>query len=422
MKYDIIIIGAGPAGLMAANRASELGASVLLIEKNKQPGLKLLATGGGRCNITNYLEDYKFLATNYGKNSRFLLSAFSKFGPREVVEFFENLGIKTKIEKNNQVFPFSDKARDVLNALLVNIKKNKGEIKTEASVEKFILSKTEPKKIEKIILTGGEELSADNYILATGGRSYPLSGSTGDAYQWLKNMGHNIIKPRPGLAPIIIQEKFIKELEGLSMSNVTLTLKDNDKKINEVSGDIIFTANGLSGPASLNLSRHIYIANNNLELNIDFFPEIKNLELDKNLQTLFSEHGQKTLKNNLSTILPPKLIPVIIKLAQLGGEKKTNSLTKSERQLILALLKNLNLKIITIGGFDRAMITVGGLDIKEVDPKTMQSRIIPNLFIAGELLDIDGPTGGYNLQACWSTGYVAGDSCLLCSKELIYRD
>jgi len=422
MKYDIIIIGGGPAGLMAASRASELGASVLLLEKNKQPGIKLLTTGGGRCNITNFIEDYKLLATNYGKNSRFLLSAFSKFGPSETVEYFENLGIKTKIEKNNQVFPVSDTARDVLNVLINNIKKHQGEIQTEKIVEKIIVTKIEPKIIEKIILTSGEELSADNYIIATGGRSYPLTGSTGDAYQWLNNMGHEIVKPRPGLAPIIIQEKFIKDLEGLSMSNVTLTLKTDDREITSVTGDIIFTGVGLSGPASLNLSRSINTSNRNLKVDLDLFPEISVNELDKNLQNLFNQNRQKTIKNTLPALLPAKLIPVIIKLAFLDGEKKTDSITKINRQTLSNLLKNLSLTITAIADFNKAMITVGGLDIKDIDPKTMRSRLISNLFIAGELLDIDGPTGGFNLQACWSTGYVAGSSCLLCSKALIYRD
>ena len=413
MKYDIIIIGAGPAGLMAANRASELGTSVLLIEKNKQPGLKLLATGGGRCNITNYIDDYKILATNYKNNSRFLLSAFSKFGAKETIDFFESIGVKTKIEDNNRVFPISNRAHDVLNALVSNIKKNNGKIKTEAIVKKIVMSNDTKNKIDKIILENGEEIRANNYILATGGRSLPLSGSTGDAYQWLKNFGHTIIKPRPGLVPIILKEKFIKELEGLSLANVNLNLFSNEEKIITVTGDIIFTAIGLSGPAGLNLSRYINTALPNLKIDLDLFPETDINELDKKMQKLFSDQGQKNLKNGLLNFIPPKLIPIVLKQANLDGEKKNNLITKIERLALVNLLKHFSLSVVTIGDYDKAMITVGGLDTREVDPKTMRSRLISNLFIAGELLDIDGPTGGFNLQVCWSTGYVAGENAIL---------
>jgi len=410
MLTDVIIIGGGPAGLMAACRASELGAKLILLEKNKQLGIKLLTTGGGRCNITNYTEDYKELANYYGKNGRFLLSAFSKFGVTELLNFFKERGIETKLEKNNQIFPVSDKARDVLNVLTNYILKNKGEIKTETTVKKIVVR---DKNIEKIILTNGEELVAKNYIIATGGRSYPLTGSTGDAYQWLKNCGHDIIKPNPGLAPIILKNTFIKDLEGLSLNQVKLTLFENNQKIIDISGDIIFTATGISGPAALNLSSHVNQINNNYFINLDFFPGLTELELDKNLQNLFSTHGQKDFKNILAELLKPKIIPLIIKLGNFKENKKANSITKDERKMLINLLKHFKVTILKIESFDKAMITVGGLDLKEVDPKTMRSKLISNLFIAGELLDLDGPTGGYNLQICWSTGYVAGEEASL---------
>jgi predicted Rossmann fold flavoprotein len=412
MKYDIIIIGGGASGLMAASRACDLGAKVLLIEKNKQAGIKLLTTGGGRCNITNYIEDYKVLAANYKNNSRFLLSAFSKFGAKETVEFFKNLGIKTKIEANNRVFPVSDKARDVLNALIKDINKHKGEIKTEAIVKKIVMSYDAKNKIAKIILESGEELSANNYILTTGGRALPASGSTGDAYKWLKNLGHTVIKPRPGLTPIIVKEKFVKDLEGLSLTNVNLNLLAGDKKIINVTGDIIFTAVGLSGPAGLNLSRYIDTSIPNSKISLDIFPNIGANELEKKLQNLFDKQGLKTLKNGLLNFLPPKLIPVILQLTNLDGDKKNSLINKTERQAIINLLKHFDLSIVTIGDYDKAMITVGGLDTRGIDPKTMRSRLISNLFIAGELLDLDGPTGGFNLQLCWSTGYIAGENAI----------
>ncbi len=408
MNKDIIIIGGGPAGLMAACRASELGAKVVVLEKNKQTGIKLLTTGGGRCNITNFIENYKDLANCYGKNGRFLLSAYSKFGVTELLNFFKERGIDTKLEKNNQIFPVSDKARDVLNSLTNFIIKNKGEIKTEANVKKIVIKN---KKIEKIILNNGEEMSAKNYIIATGGRSYPLTGSTGDAYAWLKNFGHKITKLQPGLAPISLKDFFVKDLEGLSLSGVKLNLIEDNNKLITISGDIIFTANGISGPAALNLSSHIKAGSNSL-VEIDFFPEQSELELDKNLQNLFSSKGQKDFKNILSELLKPKLSPVIIKLGNFDETKKANSITKDERKALLKLLKHFSLNILKVASYDKAMITVGGLDIKEVDPKTMQSKIISNLYLAGELLDLNGPTGGYNLQMCWSTGYVAGESAL----------
>lgn len=409
MTTDIIIIGGGPAGLMAACRASELGAKVVLLEKNKQVGIKLLTTGGGRCNITNYIEDYKNLANCYGKNGRFLFSAFSKFGVTELLNFFKEQGIETKLEKNNQIFPVSDKARDVINALTRYILNNKGEIKTERNVKKIVIN---DKKIEKIILENGEELIAKKYILATGGCSYPLTGSTGDAYQWLKNFQHNIIKPKPGLAPIILKDIFIKELEGLSLSGIKLNLFEDNKKSEETTGDIIFTANGISGPAALNLSSHINLINNGSLIDLDFFPELSEAELEKYLQNLFSSKGQKDFKNILAEILKPKLVPLIIKLGGFKEDKKANSITKDERKILLKILKHFSLNVIKVSSYDKAMVTVGGLDLKEVDPKTMQSKIISNLYIAGELLDLNGPTGGYNLQICWSTGYVAGENAI----------
>ena len=274
------------------------------------------------------------------------------------------------------------------------------------------MDKNNKNKIAKIVLENQEELIANNYILATGGKSYPASGSSGDAYEWLKNIGHNIIKTRPGLTAIILKEKFIKELEGLSLNNINLSLIKDGQKINSYSGDIIFTANGISGPASLNLSRHINTSLNNLKITLDFFPDINSSELNKKLQILFNNNGQKTFKNTLSNLLAPKLIPVILKLSNINDDKQTGLIKKIEREAIVDILKNLELNILTINGFDKAMITVGGLDVKEIDPKTMCSKIISNLFIAGELLDLDGPTGGYNLQICWSTGYVAGENAV----------
>lgn len=408
-KYNVAVIGGGPAGLMAACRACELKARVVLIEKNERPGIKLSITGGGRCNITNYIENYKDLAANYNYGGRFLFSAFNKFGVKEVVDFFENNGLKIKIEKNNQVFPVSDRAQDVIKILTDKIKKRNGKILTGETVKDIVVSSD---RIEKIILASGREVIADNYIVATGGKSYPLTGSTGEAYKWLKEMGHNIISPRPSLAPIVMREKYIKDLEGSSLDNIRLCLYQDGKKIICLAGDMIFTSNGISGPAGLNLSRYIDMSAGNFKVGIDFFPKLTLVELDANLQKIFAEHGKKSLKKCLTDLVSQKLASTIINSLKLDGEKTAATIGRAERLEISGLLKDWRFSVAALGNYDKAMITAGGLDLKEVDPKTMRSKKVSNLFIAGELLDLDGPTGGYNLQICWSTGYVAGESAV----------
>ncbi len=407
MEYDVAVIGAGAAGLMAAGRAGEQGAKAILIEKNGQAGTKLLMTGGTRCNLTNYLEDPKILAANFGLASRFLIAAFSRFGPKETVDFFESRGVKTKIEDGNRVFPVSDKAQEVLKALLEYVKATGGKILTGTAVSDIVVDKG---RIKEIIMADGEKIRAANYIIATGGKSYPGTGSSGDAYRWLEKMGHKIVTPLPALVPIIVKESFIKELEGLSRSGVLLSLLQDGKKLDVSQGDILFTSSGLSGPAALNLSRFIKLPlSRSLELSLDFFPEITHEDLDDKLKGMFAG-SSKALKNNLAGMIPPRLVPILERSAGLEPDKKVNSFTKAERRKLLDRLKDFRLGIKGLAGYDRAMITAGGLDLKEVDPKTMRSKLIPNLFVAGEALDIAGPTGGFNLQACWSTGRIAGEA------------
>lgn len=415
MEYNVAVIGGGASGLMAAGRAGEQGARVVLIEKNDQLGLKLLMTGGTRCNLTNYLEAPKILAANFGEAGsprfggagRFLIAAFSRFGPKETVDFFESRGVKTKIEEGNRVFPVSDKAQEVLKALLEYVKATGGKILTGAAVSDIIIDKG---RIKEIIMADGEKIKAANYIIATGGKSYPGTGSSGDAYRWLKKMGHKIITPLPALVPIIVKDNFVKELEGLSRTGVSLSLLQDGKKISTSQGDILFTSSGLSGPAALNLSRFIkQPISRGLELSIDFFPEINDEDMDDKLKEMFTGNN-KSLRNSLAGMIPPRLVPVLERSAGLEPDKKANSFTKTERRKLIAGLKDFHLGIKDLGGYDRAMITAGGLDLKEVDPKTMRSKLIPNLFVVGEALDIAGPTGGFNLQACWSTGRIAGEA------------
>lgn len=411
MKYDVAVIGGGASGLMAAGRAGEKRAKTILIEKNSSLGVKLLMTGGTRCNLTNYLENSKILAANFGLAGRFLISALTRFGPREVVDFFNRRGVKTKMEDNNRVFPISDQAAEILGALIGYVKKSGVDIKTGAVVSDIIIDKG---KISEIILVGGAKIKATNYIIATGGQSYPQTGSTGDAYKWLKKIGHNIIAPAPALVPIIVQEDFIKELEGLSREEAILSLWQDGKKIDVSQGDILFTSFGLSGPATLNLSRLIkFPIKKGLQLAIDFFPELDINSLDEKLREIFIGTN-RTLKNSLAGIIPPRLIPPLEFLTGLDMDGKAHLVTKIERRKLGYLLKDFRLGVKGLAGYDRAMVTAGGLDLKEVDPKTMRSKIISNLFVAGEVLDIAGPTGGFNLQASWSTGRIAGEAAAKC--------
>ena len=393
--------------MMAAGHAAELGARVLLLEKNSALGIKLLMTGKGRCNITNAEDDIKKLISVYGKNGKFLHSAFNKFSNKDIVNFFESRGLKTKVEKNNKVFTISDSSKDVVDCLEKYLRENKVEIQYNSPVEKII---TTENKIDKIILKSGKEVKADKYIIATGGKSYPASGSTGDAYKWLEIMGHTIIKPKPSLSPIVVNEKFIKKLEGLSLQDVEASLWDN-RKLNSLIGDALFTSNGLSGPIILNLSKIVSAnPNKNLKIKIDFKPGLDFPGLDKSLQDELTEQKNKQLKNSLSNLLPNKLVPVIIELSGIKADKKVNEITKEERKKLVKLIKDFELNIKGVIGFEKAVITSGGVNLKEVDPKTMKSKIVENLHFAGEILDLDGPTGGYNLQVAWSTGYSAGEN------------
>ena len=406
MKYDIIVIGGGPSGMMAAAVAGQNGARVLLLEKNHNLGAKLLITGKGRCNVTNYTLKVSDLVKRYGDNGKFLFSAFNKFGPEEIISFLKKYGVSVKTEKDNRVFPRSDKALDVLNALKKFLKDSGVEIRTKAQV-KDIVKKGE--RIEKIILKDGEQLLADSFILATGGKSYPLTGSTGDGYGWLQKLGHHIVLPRPALVPMLVREKWVRELEGLSLKNVEISIYKNNKKIKSEFGEAIFTDNGLSGPIILNLSKMVgELLPENVKLKVDFKPGLDDKKLDAQLQLDFKNFANKIFKNYLAELYPSKLIPVMVKLSGIQADKKVNAISREERKNLLKLLKSFTLEIKALDSFDKAIITAGGVDLKEIDPQTMRSKIIENLYLAGEILDIDGPTGGYNLQVCWSTGNLAG--------------
>ena len=401
----VAIIGGGPAGIMAAITAARNGAEVILIEKNKQLGKKLLLTGKGRCNITNNQEDNKKIIEQFGKNGKFLFSALHQFNTGDAIKFFNDLGLATKVERGQRVFPQSDKAFDVLNVLQKELKRNKVKLLLDTKVIEFVKQNN---SIDKIVTSSGE-IIVDEYIIATGGLSYPLTGSTGDGYAWALELGHQIVKLRPSLVPILVQEWFLRELEGLSLKNVKISIFEAQKCLDSQFGEALFTSKSISGPIIIDLSKKVgELLPRILKLSIDFKPALTQNELDLRLQKDFKEFNNKLFKNSLNKLLPKKLIPVIIKLSKIDPEKQVNRINKLERFALINLLKNFQLNVKGLDDFNHAIITCGGIDIKEVDPKTMRSKIINNLLFAGEILDLDGPTGGYNLQECWSTGYVAG--------------
>ncbi len=404
--YDVAVIGGGPAGMIAAIAAAEEGASVILLEKNKKPGKKLLLTGGGRCNITNAEFDIKKLVANYGKNGKFLFPAFSSFGPEEVIKFFEEEKVKTKIERGNRVFPKTNKAEHVLKALLLSLRRLKVDVVCDAKVHRFSISKG---IIKKVVLKSKKEIPANNYILATGGMAYPLTGSTGDGIRFLPSFDHQVERVRPVLTPLIVREKIFHSLQGLSLKNIEITAIQEKKKIKGF-GECMFTHYGLSGPVPIELSKEIgeMLDIGEVKLILDLKPALAITKLDERIRRDFQKYSNKRFKNSLDDLLPKKMIPVVITISRINPEKKVNEITKEERTVLVNLLKKMEMTIVGLAGFELAITNSGGVPLNEVDDKTMRSKKINNLFFAGDILDVDGPTGGFNLQLCWSSGYIAG--------------
>jgi len=405
--FDVTIIGGGPAGMMAAGRAGEMGAKVVLLERNNALGRKLLLTGKGRSNITKAEFNSRELIKKYGREGDFLLYPLSVFGVKETIGFFEKKGLKIKTERGKRIFPQSDKASDVLAILIDYLKLGGVKIMTNSKVEKILKQKN---RASKIILKDGREISAKNYIIATGGKSFPGTGSTGDGYQWAKELGHSISKLRPALVPLKIKESWPKMAQGLALKNVELSVFQNNKKKDSRFGEMLFTHFGISGPIILDLSGKIaeLLEKGEVKLVLDLKPALDFQTLDKRIQSDFSKYSQKLFKNSLSDLLPQKLIPIIVKLSGIAPFKKVNVITREERYKLVRLLRGLAMTVSSLLGFEMAIVTSGGVSLKEIDSKTMKSKLIENLFFAGEIINLHGPTGGYNLQLCWSTGYLAG--------------
>ena len=403
MKYDTIIIGGGAAGLLAGVECKRLGQSVLIIERNPRAGKKLAITGKGRCNITTLNTDLDDLISKYQRNGKFLYGAFSRFSVKDTMKYFENiLDIPLKVERGQRVFPKSDRAVDVIYSLLDEIGEN---ILPNTSVLKFNL---DGNTISSVSTYKGD-FEAKRYILATGGKSYPVTGSNGDGYTLAKEIGHTVVEPKPALVPIICSEKWVKDLAGLSLKYVTISAYQNRKKIVSSFGEALFTHEGLSGPIIIDMSRKIgdALEKGDVSLSIDFKPAIEGEELDRRLQTDLKGLAKKNLRTFLKGYLPSSLIPIFVELSNIPSSTHSCDITKQERENILNLLKDFRLTVKEIGTWDKAIVTSGGVSIKEIDPKTMKSKIVDNLYFAGEIIDVYGPTGGYNLQICWSSAIVA---------------
>ena len=411
----VLIIGGGPAGMIAGIKSAEDGNSVTILEKNDSFGRKLLITGKGRCNITSSLDISEFI-NNIPGNGRFLYSAFDNFNNRDIIQLLKEEALEVKEERGNRVFPVTDNAIDVLNALLKRIKKLKIDIKLKAKVNKIIV---EDNKAIGITYNDKEKMYADKIILATGGVSYPVTGSTGDGYEMAKELGHTIKEVKPSLVPLeTYQKDECKRMQGLSLRNVGIKIKDieKDKLIYDDFGEMIFTHFGVSGPVIISSSAHLVryknieelIKSKSITLSIDLKPALTKEKLDDRILRDFAELKNKQVKNSLDKLLPQKLIPVVLDRLNIDKDKQVNEVTKEERTRIVELLKNFELTILDFRPIDEAIITSGGISIKEINPKTMESKIIENLYFAGEIIDVDAYTGGFNLQIAYSTGYTAG--------------
>ena len=416
----VVIIGGGPAGMMAAISSAKCGNDVTILEKMNMLGKKLLITGKGRCNITSSIPIDEFIK-NIPGNGMFLYSAFNKFDNTDILNLLKEEGVETKIERGNRVFPVSDSSKDVQLAFVKLLKKYHVKVETNSNVKEIITANGQVTKVKYEQDLMEKEINAEKVILATGGKSYPGTGSTGDGYLIAEKLGHTITKIRPSLVPLVAAQKDInicKSLQGLSLKNVEIKLKDvkKQKVIYEDFGEMLFTHFGVSGPTVLSGSAHLLryknidelLKSGNIKLIIDLKPALSTEKLDERILRDFSSEKNKAFKNSLEKLLPKKMIDVIINLSEIDPNKKVNEITKKEREKLVLLLKNFDITIQDFSKIEEAIVTAGGINIKEINPKTMESKIVKGLYFAGELIDVDAYTGGFNLQIAYSTGYVAG--------------
>ncbi len=407
--WDVAVIGGGPAGMMAAGRAAELGKKVILIEKNKKLGEKLLITGGGRCNVTNAELDTRTLLAKFKDAEQFLFSAFSQWNVQETLDFFNTRGMETKIEAEKRVFPVSNKSQSVWDVLVEYMKKGDVTILSNSPVDGFI---TDKDSIEAVKLVNGKEIRAKSFILATGGTSRPETGSTGDGFGWLRTIGHTVTEPTAALVPVAVKDEWVKKLQGISLPTAKLTAFQNGEKQEVRKGKMLFTHFGISGPAVLNMSSSIseLLKYGDVTLELDLLPTHDHAQLNTALQDLFKEETNKKLKNALPKLIPSAFIPAVCELAKVDGETFCNEVSREARMRLIDILKGLEMHVKGLLGMDKAIIASGGVALNEVDFKTMRSKRYSNLHLVGDVLDIDRPSGGYSLQLCWTTGRVAGEA------------
>lgn len=406
----ILIIGGGAAGSMAAITAAKNGHEVHLYEKNSKIGRKIYITGKGRCNITN-ASDLETIFENVVTNRKFLYSALYGYTNDDVIQFFERLGCKTKVERGNRVFPVSDKSSDVIGALVREMNRVGVQIHFNTEVKEVIVKENQFYGIK--VSDSKDIIIGDKVIIATGGLSYPLTGSTGDGYRFAKDMGINVTDLYPSLVSMYMKEEYVKELQGLSLKNIQVKMCDGKKCVYENFGELVFTQRGVSGPVVLSASSHAIAymkKGKELTFSIDLKPALTREQLDARILRDFEEFTNKQFKNSLDQLLPKKIIPVIIMLSEIDPEKKVNLVTREERQRLVSLLKEFKFHIHKLGDFKEAVITKGGVSVKEINPTTMEAKNVSNVYYAGEVLDVDALTGGYNLQIAWSTGVAAGNA------------
>lgn len=412
MKHTIIVIGGGAAGMIAAIEAARQKHSVILIEKNEKLGKKVYITGKGRCNLTNACEVEEVFA-NIVSNPKFMYSSIYGFDNHQTMEYFERLGVPLKVERGNRVFPVSDHSSDVIKVLQQELRRLQVQVHLHTEVTDLVLDRTSEEHIfvKGVCLKGGKTISCDRLILATGGCSYPATGSTGDGYRILSRHGHSIRECQPSLVPFITEEAWCKDVMGLTLKNVRVTLKCGKKEVYEGFGELLFTHFGLSGPLVLSASAYIgKYYGEPMELILDLKPALSEEQLDQRLQKDFIRYQNRQLIHALDDLLPKKLIPHVVRASGIPEEKRVNGITRQERKCLIDALKALTFHVTGTRGFEEAIITRGGVAVKEIDPHTMESKLISGLYVAGEVLNVDAVTGGFNLQIAWSTGYAAGQA------------
>ena len=402
----VLVVGGGAAGMMAAVTAARNGGEVLLIEKNEKLGKKLFITGKGRCNITNSA-DIEDLFSAVVSNPKFLYSGFYSLTNDQVIDFFEGLGVKTKVERGGRVFPESDHSSDVIRALEQEMKRLGVEVSLQSEVKEIL---TGEGRAKGVLLSSGKKLYGDAVIIATGGISYPSTGSTGDGYRFARSCGHKVTDLFPSLVPMEVKEWYAKELMGLSLRNIEIRITDGKKSLYEEFGEMLFTHYGVTGPVILSASSIVgkLLKERELKLHIDLKPALTEEQLDKRVLREFEANHNRQFKNAVDSLFPTKLKPVMVELSGIPDEKKVNEITKEERKHFVHLIKDFNMTLTGLRGYNAAIITKGGVSVKEIDPGAMESKLVKELYFAGEVLDLDAVTGGYNLQIAWSTGYLAG--------------